>query len=278
LFPAIAVNALRSGEHAGSLPQVMMLLADHFDLSERLKSQCLQAFLYPAGVIVLLCVALVYISQVVVPQLQPLLPAAAMDSFLTRSLLAISALIREAWIPVLCAGAGVILLSGGLIRRYPDVGHLVLSRIPVIGQVCRDLDIALCFFDIFVLLRSGISLDAALGEAALSARNMTGKEMVKCRERLSGGYSFSGAMARGGYFPRFVVETIRLGEEMGRYDDYCERVFRWYYRSFEMRINMLAGALQPALLTVCASFVMVMALAFLKPVYANLSQVGMLKP
>jgi type II secretory pathway component PulF len=51
-----------------------------------------------------------------------------------------------------------------------------------------------------------------------------------------------------------------------------------YYRSFETRVGLLVAALQPLMLGICALFVMAMALAFLKPIYANLTQIGVIKP
>ncbi len=278
LFPRLALNAVKAGEHAGNLPLVMGLLADHFDLSARLKDKCLQAVIYPASVIGLLLVVLIYMAQAVVPQLAPLLPPEALDNWLTRALITFSAFIVHAggW---LFGGTAVLgLTMMGLISRYPDQWHAFLNELPLVGRAHRDLEIALCFFDIFVLLRSGIPLDTALTEAAAAAVNRTGMELKHCRQYLAGGHTFSAALAVGKYFPRLVVETVRLGEETGHYDEYCERVFKFYYRSFETRVGLLAATLQPALLGVAAFFVMLMALAFLKPIYANLTHIGVLKP
>ncbi len=277
-FPRLAVNAVKAGERAGNLPLVTGLLADHFELSSKLKGKCLEALIYPACVVFFLLVSLVYVSQSVVPQLAPLLPAQAMDSPLTRVMLALSGCVRHAWIMMVFIAGGIFVLAGVLIRRYPRAWYVCLRHIPGIGHVNRDLEIGLCFFDIFVLLRSGIPLDTALREAASSAGNLTGAELEQCCQYLAGGHTFSSALAQGKYFPRLVVETIRLGEEMGRYDDYCERVFKLYYRSFETRVSALVGALQPVLLGVCAVFVIAMAFAFLKPIYANLTHMGVLKP
>jgi type II secretory pathway component PulF len=148
----------------------------------------------------------------------------------------------------------------------------------VIGGLRKDLETALCFFDLFILLKSGIPLDSALGHAGASGRGLTGLRMEECRDHLRAGHTFSGALAHLRYFPRLVVDTIRLGEEMGRYDDHCQRVFKLYYRSFETRVNSLAAALQPVVLGVCALFIAAMAFAFLRPIYANLTQMGTLKP
>jgi type II secretory pathway component PulF len=276
VFPRLALHAVRAGEKAGHMPTVMGLLADHFQLSGELKGKCLGALIYPSCVLCFLFVALIYVSQVVVPQLAPLLPSEAMNEPLTRAMLALSTGVRFGWVPLL-GFIGMISVALALfIRRKPRLWDEFLVRNPFFGPVRRDLQVSVCFFNLYILLKSGIPLDTALGETASSVDELTGFQIGQAREYLAAGHTFSAALAEIGYFPRLVVETIRLGEEMGRYDDYCERVFKLYYRSFETRVGMLVAALQPLMLSVCALFVMAMALAFLKPIYANLTQIGVI--
>jgi type II secretory pathway component PulF len=218
--------------------------------------------------------ALVYAAERVVPQLAPLLPPDAMNSILTRSMLALAEGVRAGWLAAL---AGVVIAIVAVLvaaKRFDGI----VSRLPLVGALRRDLEIALCFFDLFVRLKSGIPLDTALAEAAVDAPNSTGARLEDCRRSLAAGHTFSGALAATCYFPRVVVETIRLGEEMGCYDGYCERIFKLYYQSFERRAQLLASVFQPAALALCAIFVAAMAFAFLQPVYGNLTRIGALNP
>jgi len=276
-FPRLALHAVRAGEKAGHMPLVMGLLADHFQLSGELKGKCLGALIYPACVFGFLLMALIYVSQVVVPQLAPLLPSEAMEAPLTRAMLALSTGVRLGWVPLLgfmlMAAVSLVLF----IRSKPRAWDEFLVRVPLLGPIRRDLQISVCFFNLYILLKSGIPLDTALGETASSSDDLTGFQIGNARQYLAAGHTFSAALAETKYFPRLVVETVRLGEEMGRYDDYCERVFKLYYRSFETRVGMLVAAIQPLMLGICALFVMAMALAFLKPIYANLTQIGVIK-
>ena len=273
IFPALAVRVTGAGERAGNMPVVMGLLADHFQLSAGLREKCSAALFYPAGILVLLMAALVYAAERVVPQLAPLLPPDAMNSILTRSMLALAEGVRAGWLAAL---AGVVAIIATLVAAKRSDG--IVSRLPLIGALRRDLEIALCFFDLFVRLKSGIPLDTALAEAAVDASNNTGARLEDCRRSLAAGHTFSGALAATCYFPRAVVETVRLGEEMGSYDGYCERIFKLYYQSFERRAQLLASVFQPAALALCAIFVAAMAFAFLQPVYGNLTRIGTLNP
>jgi type IV pilus assembly protein PilC len=275
-FPGLAVNALGAGERAGELSVVMGLLAEHFELTAALKDKAFGALIYPACVAAVLLAGMVYMSDTVVPQLAAFLPPEAFEEPLTRMMVAFSAGVRRGapFFPALAVvcGAGMAMLRRS---RGWDLG---LARLPGISAIVRDLAISLCFFEVHLLLKSGIPLDAALGQAAAGARGLVAERLEACRRHLVAGHTFSGALAATSYFPRLVVDSVRLGEETGRLDEYCGRVFRLYYRSFEKRLTALTALLQPVLLGVCALFVTAMALAFLKPVYANLTQLGVLKP
>lgn len=278
VFPPLAVHVVSAGERSGHMPLVMNLLADHFQFSGELKGKCLGALIYPVCVLLCLVTSLIYVSQAVVPQLTPLLPPEAMNEPLTRLMLALSGGVRSGWLPL--SGMALVMVAGSMlfIRRRPRAWDESLLRIPFFGPARKDLQVSVCFFDLYILLKSGIPLDTALGEVASCADDLTGFQIGRARQFLSAGHTFSMALAETGYFPRLVIETVRLGEEMGSYDDYCARIFKLYHHSFETRMNRLTAALQPLMLGICALFVAAMALAFLKPVYANLTQMGVLKP
>ena len=278
IFPRLALHAIRAGEKAGHTPLVMTLLADHYQLAGELKGKCLGALVYPACVLLFLLSALIYVCQVVVPQLAPLLPSEAFQEPLTRGMLALSVVVRTGWLPILMFIAVLGVVFSFIIRRKPRAWDECLLGLPLIGPVRKDLQISVCFFDLFILLKSGIPLDTALSEVAGAVGDVTAFQLERARGYLATGHTFSAALDETRHFPRLVVETLRLGEEMGRYDDYCERVFKLYYRSFETRVSLLVAGLQPLMLGLCGVFVMAMALAFLKPIYANLTHMGALKP
>jgi len=76
------------------------------------------------------------------------------------------------------------------------------------------------------------------------------------------------------YFPCFTADTLRVGEESGRFEEYFERLYRTFYRSFQSRMEFLSSAIRPALLIVSASFIALIAIGFLQPLYGNLTNIA----
>jgi type II secretory pathway component PulF len=278
VFPPIALNAVRAGEHAGELVEVMGLLSEYFNLIAELKGKCLRALAYPACVFFFLLAALIYVSQAVIPQLAPLLPPEALNDPVTRLMLGFSAMLRGGWPLLAGVVPGLVLAVGIFVHHKSGVWDDFLAHIPLIGTIRKDLAISLYFFDLYILLKSGIPLDAAMAEVERSARGVMARHMQHCRQALSDGETLSASLKEAEYFPPLVIETMRLGEATGRYEEHCERIFRTYYRFFEARVQMAVAVVQPLLLAVCALFILAMAMAFLKPVYANLTHIGIFNP
>ncbi|MBF0619837.1 MAG: type II secretion system F family protein [Candidatus Omnitrophica bacterium] len=276
VFAPIAVTALKAGERAGNLPVVMALLADYFDFMANVQKQFINAAVYPAVVLLILGGAFVYMACVVMPQVAVLLPAESMQGPMTKIFLMMGKSITVFWPAIVVLGAAMIILMVWARGRHRRVLEHAMMRLPVWGRIKKDLELGLCFFNLYVLQKSGIPLDAALNELSAGEGGVSVFHFEQCRQYLLGGLGLSEAFSRDGYFPRVIPDTIRLGEEMGRYEEYFERLFRYFYRSFEMRVNSFIALIQPALFIVCAAFIAGFACAFLKPVYANLTNMGMM--
>jgi type II secretory pathway component PulF len=275
-FPPLVLNVVRSGERSGQLVFSCGLLSEYYELMAALRGKVERALAYPAVILIFMGASLIYVSYVVVPPLITFLPPGAMDGALTQFMLGLSRVLREQGailLLVVMMAAAIIVLCISVYRRVWDV---LLEKIPFVGALRKDMEISLCFFDIFILLKSGIQLDVALRDAASGGSSLVRAKLKECADYLVSGHTFSQALGMSAYFPPTLVETVRIGEEIGSYADYCERVFWFYYRSFETRLGALVSMVQPVLLSVCATGVIVFALAFLKPIYANLTHIGVL--
>ncbi|MBF0485826.1 MAG: type II secretion system F family protein [Candidatus Omnitrophica bacterium] len=277
VFPKISLTALSAGERSGNIPQVMELLSKHYKVLADIRRRMLGSLGYPAVVFCVLTGAVVYASVAVIPQLEPLLPRGAMEGGLTRILVGFSHVLQTEWPLVL---GGLALLAGGAVfwaKKDPTFFAGLASHFPFIGPAQKDLELSMIFFNLYVLQKSGIPLEMALQETLAGVGVEAGAHLEECRRFLAGGLTLSEALGRDEYFPRIVADTVRIGEETGRYDEYFERVFHHFYRSFQTRMDVLSSALHPALLCVSAVLIASFALGFLKPIYANLTNVGVLR-
>ncbi len=226
----------------------------------------------------LLAGVLVYMSLVVVPQVEMFLPSSAMKGALTMGLINISKVLRVGW-PWFLLGGGVLVFVGIVCwkrrsRRFEDAFDRVTEGLPWISGVKKDLSLSMAFFTLAVLQKSGIPMDAALREVAASSRGQAAHAFEECLSCLLGGMTLSEAARRDKYFPGFVHDTLHLGEQMGKYGEYTERIHQVFYRSFVSRMDVLAELVQPVMLCCCAGSIALVALGILGPIYGNLANIG----
>jgi len=274
LLPREALLAIEAGEIAGELSMVLLMLGEYFELRSEMKKKFLSALTYPMIVMGILLVVLCYVVFEVIPKVSDLLPSGAMASPMTLSLMAGAGFLKGN-VTVICFFITLLIIGVlGLLRFNPGFYREILSRIPLVGQILKERELSLGFFALYVLQKSGIPLSLALREASKVAGGQTQRHMEGCSLYLIGGLSLSEAVRRNKYFPRFTADTLRIGEESGRFEEYFERLYRIFYRSFQARMEYLSVLIRPALLIMASGFIVFIALGFFQPLYGSLSLIA----
>ena len=274
IFPPIVLMALTGGEKAGNLVEVMRVLAVYFKSISEMKGRFLQSISYPIGVVVLLLGTTVYVSANLVPKLTVLLPAQALKGPITMFMLGVSVVVKDFWALTIVLILGVCFLAFWLYKNFTLQFNRWLFKVPLLGNLLRDQEFSLCFLNLYILLKSGITIDHAMRQTVMGGNNHTSYYLERCRQRLILGSNISDAFFDEPYFPRLIAETIKCGEETGKYFEYFERVYRFYNKSFMGRMNMLVGSVQPLTFFFMGSFLCLYAWAFLAPIYSNLGNLG----
>ncbi|HOM29912.1 MAG TPA: type II secretion system F family protein, partial [Deltaproteobacteria bacterium] len=106
IFPELYVNMVRSGEASGALDVVLLRLAEFLEGQHRLKSRVQAALVYPAVLLLVSIVVLMYLLTAVVPKVVGMFET--MNQVLplpTRVLIGLSAFVSRTWWILLVAVA-----------------------------------------------------------------------------------------------------------------------------------------------------------------------------
>lgn len=269
-----AVMAIEAGEKAGALPQVLLMLADYYELREEIKGKVLGALGYPLMVFVILMGVFIFLATEVFPKLTIIMPDQTLSSPLTKGLLITAQFLRSHGVLLLLFILLAAFFIGYIYIHQTGRFYRLFVRLPLIGGIIKDRELALGFFALFILQKSGVPLGASLDQAGRAAGGATREHFERCFACLVGGISLSEAVREDDFFPKFTAETLRIGEETGRFQEYYERLYKTYYRLFYSRMTCLSSAVRPALLMTVAAFIMILVFGFLQPLYANLTGLG----
>ena len=277
-FGKLYVNMVRAGEAGGSLHETLQRLADYLERSRALKGRVINALIYPAILLVMVGLSLMFLLGYVVPQF-----AAMYDSLdaelplFSKLVLGLGLFVRDWWI-VLLAIPALALWWFDRKRRDPafrDRFDEWLLRQKFAGTLVAKLETARLARTLGTLLKNGVPLLTALG----IGRNVLGNRMLAAdveaaADDVKNGVGLSTALAKGKRFPRLALQMIQVGEESGALDTMLLKTADTFEHETGMALDRMLAALVPAVTLVLAGVVMLVILAVLTPIYDLTNVIG----
>jgi general secretion pathway protein F len=274
VFSRFYVNMIRAGEAGGSLPTVMLRLAEYMERAKALRDNISASMTYPAFLGVISLVAVVILLGVVVPRFKPIFAGAGKAvPAMTQMVLWMGDALRNYW----WAMAAGVLLVAILVRKRladPDVRYRLdrfLVTKPVVGPLFSRIEMARFSRTLGTLLQNGVTLVAALTIVRDTMGNAWLAEAVGSVAReLKEGRGLGRPMMETGRFPMLAVHMIQVGEETGRLDDMLMQVAETYDREVEVAIRKALALLQPVMIVLMAAiigFIIIAILSAMMSVY-----------
>lgn len=274
VFSRFYVNMVRAGEAGGSLPNVLLRLAEYMERSKALRDNVMSSLTYPAFLAVVSVLAVIVLLGAVVPRFKPIFAGAGKAVPLTTQavLFAGDALRGYGWLMLMAlAFAGYLLLRR---LRDPEVRYRFDRRLvtaPVVGDLFSKLEMARFSRTLGTLLANGVTLVGALAIVRETMANTWLSEAVGGVAReLKEGRGLGRPMMETGRFPMLAVHMILVGEETGRLDELLMQVAETYDREVEVAITKALALLQPVMIVAMAlviGFIIIAILSAMLSVY-----------
>lgn len=281
-FPHVFDHLFRSmvaaGEKSGHLDGVLNRLADYTEQRQYMRSQTMQALLYPAiltffaiGVISIL---LAFVVPKIVEQFIHMgqsLPAT------TVALIAISDFIRDYGVLVVIAiVVGMLAFKQAL--KKPDVRlkyDKTMLKLGMLGKVNRGLNTARFARTLSILNASAVPLLEAMRISSDVLSNTYMRQaMNEATLRVREGTSLRTALAQTKLFPPMMLHMIASGEKSGQLDGMLGRAADMQDREFTTLVTVSLKIFEPLLVSVMAFMVLFIVLAILQPILALNNLVG----
>ena len=274
VFSRFYVNMIRAGEAGGSLPTVMLRLAEYMERAKALRDNVGASLTYPGFLAVVSLAAIVILLGVVVPRFKPIFAGAGKAvPAMTQLVLWMGDAMRNYWWMIALA----VVLVAMIVRRRlrdPEVRYKVdrwLVTAPVVGPLFSRIEMARFSRTLGTLLSNGVTLVAALNIVRDTMGNAWLAEAVGGVAReLKEGRGLGRPMMETGRFPMLAVHMIQVGEETGRLDDMLMQVAETYDREVEVAIRKALALLQPVMIVLMAAvigFIIIAILSAMMSVY-----------
>ena len=277
-FSRLYVNMIRAGEAGGSLHETLARLADYLERSRALQGRVINALIYPAILLVMVGLSLLFLLGYVVPQFAQMYESLDAElPLFTQVVLGVGLFVRDWWI-VLVVVPVLALWWVDRKRRDPAFRERLdgwLLRRRFFGALVAKVETARLARTLGTLVRNGVPLMAALG----IGRNVMGNrvlaaDVAAAAEEVKNGVALSTALGRGKRFPRLALQMIQVGEESGALDTMLVKTAETFDHETQLALDRMLAALVPLVTVVLAGVVGVVVLAVLTPLYDLTGAVG----
>ncbi len=278
VFSRLYISTVRAGEIGGSLHETLARLADYLDRSRTLRSRVINAMIYPAILVTMISLSLLFLLGYVVPQFQQMYEGLGAElPLLTKVVLGIGNLVRTFWwlLPIALAA-----LLAWLDRKRRDPAwrralDAWMLRRKLLGPLIARLETARLARTLGTMVKNGVPLLQSL----TIARNVLGNRVLAeavdvVSEEVKTGSGLAHALARRDVFPRLAVQMVQVGEESGELDGMLLKVADTFDRETAQALDRFLTALVPALTVLMSIVVGTVILAILTPLYDLTSSIG----
>ncbi len=272
-FDRLFVGMVAAGETGGVLDLILARVAEFMEKAMKLKSRVKSAMVYPVVVMGVAFLILLGLMTFVVPQfntvLGEMLEGAQMNA-VTRTVLGISAWIAYewGWLVLIAIPFGFVFICK-IARRF-RVGRLVLDsiklKLPVMGNLTSKVSITRWTRTLGTLIGAGVPiLDAITVTSETAGNEVFTKMLNNVHNSIRQGDTFAAPLQQSKTVDSLVVNMVAVGEETGDLDKMLLKIADNYDEQVDVLVGSLMSLLEPIMIVVLGSVVMVIVLAIFLP-------------
>lgn len=278
IFNVFYVSLIKTGEASGKISDSLRYLSDHLERQHDITAQVRSALIYPAFVITILIVVIFIVIFFVMPQLVNLLQqTTSKPPFFTALMINFYGFLRNyGWIVVIAflalVGYAVYYFTRKEGRKKFDRWSL---QVPFIGEFLKKIFLINFAENISTLIAAGLSINKALTITKDTINNAVYKNIVSEVEvHVLEGEKISTTLVKyPQYVPAFVVQMLQVGEETGTLDKNLREIVNFYQKDVNLAVQNFTALLEPVMIIFLGTFVALLAISVIEPLYGALSTI-----
>ena len=278
VFSKLFVSMTKAGEESGNLSGAISEVGMNLEKSHALTSKIRGAMIYPSVILTAMIVIGILMFAFVVPtlagtfkELGVTLPMSTrviitLGNFFSNNLI-LTFIILVFFVVIL-----IKLFHAKFMAKYLD---FIIIKIPVIGNLVRELNTARTARTLSALLLSGVSIVRAVEITEDVVQNIYYKKVLKeASLAIEKGEPFGKIFAEHmELYPVMMSEMIEVGEETGKLSDMLLQIALFYEEEIENKTKNLSTIIEPILMLVIGSAVGFFAISMISPLYSILSDI-----
>ncbi len=277
-FPKIYIASILAGERSGSLDEILRRYVTYTKAMAAIRRKLRSALTYP---IILLCASVILVAVLttyVIPQFSSIYENVGTKlPLITEIVIGISSAVRNnlLWLAPTIAGSIFALWSWRKTENGRRTLDRLILRIPIVGELVRQMTTAQFTRSLATLLAGGINLVEGF---QIAMNSITNRELLRTTEpampKVREGKPFTESLAEAGWVPELAIDMIGVGERSGSLREMLEEVAGFYDAETEVKLGQLTTFIEPAILITMGGVVVTILLAIYLPLLTMVGNTG----
>lgn len=252
VFTSLFINMVEAGEASGTLPLVLMRLADFAESQVRLKNKIQSALMYPALMMFAAFSLLIGIFIGVIPKIVKIFESMNKPMPIqTIIMIKISDILVNYWwlLGAIAFGSYVFFKRWVATPKGRRKWDGFMLQLPLIGPMIRMLAVARFSNTMATLLAGGVPILTAMNIVKnIVSNTLISEAIVQARENVTEGQSIAEPLKRSRQFPPLVIHMIAIGEKTGELPEMLQNVSATYEEQVSVKVEGLTSLLEPAMI------------------------------
>jgi len=277
MFPRIYTASLLAGEKSGALDDVLSRFVTYLRRSVAVSRKLRGALAYPAFLLLAAVIMVAFLTLYIVPRMSDLFKSLAANRSLPTVTLAVlwvsNAIVNNIlWLGPLLIVVGLAIFVWLRTESGKLVLHKALLKIPIAGQLIRNMATAQMTRSMSTLLSGGITVPDSWDISSQSINNLElRRRSQNVLPMIREGRSFTDALEMANWVPPLGLDMIGIGEKSGSLREMLDEVAEFYDAEAEVRLEQFTTLLEPMILLVMAAVVVTILLAIYLPIIQMIS-------
>ena len=273
VFGYIFIGLVKAGEEAGELEKTLERIKNLLEKQEKTKSKVVGTLMYPVFVLVLAFCIIILMLTFVFPKFKEMFEQQEKQlPWITEMMINAGEYLQHYWYTIPIFVFIFILFCYMMVNWRParQILDRCVLKLPLINNMILYSNYSNFLSVMSVSYDAGIPAVDCLHLAVVTLTNSVMKTKIEnAIVKVQQGLQISQAFKATGIVPKMLLFMIATGEQSGRLGEMLEKGVNFLDKTLDAIIDTLTKMIEPIMLLVIGSIVLVMALALYLPLFQS---------
>ena len=275
-FGQIYIGLVKAGEDSGELEKTLQRLLELLTKEANIRGKVIGTLMYPMFVIVLAVIIVLIMLMFVFPVYKEMIDGMGKElPWITATLMSAGIFLKTYWFFAPMIVGSLVGGAAFLMRWQPSKRKIdeISLKIPLLSDLIQYSNFANFVAVMQVAYDAGVPIIECLYLANMTLTNHTLKTKIESATlKVQQGQHLSVALRSTKVMPKMILFMIATGEQSGRLGDMLLQATNYIDKKLDTIIDTMTKMIEPIMLIVIGSIVMVLALALYLPLFQSYMQ------